>query len=1098
MPRHSVLFPAALALLVIWLAILPNPAFGKTLKFDMGPESAPVAPGFTRVTKDAAYTLEQGYGWESPPEAEFDFVDEGPDDDALVEYAWEMINANAEDSRRVGGRPYVLTILPEWGKENFSFNLMHHAGYARYKEFLEEKATALFRDGVEKPDEMVFLVKTDPGSYTVTLYIGDFRKPHGGIDVMVNGSLVASNVSPSLQMGRRFSHTLMGWYSRVMFSVDAPEGFIRIRLYGNDRPRQEIAARAGMYDKPLTSRGGHKTMSPGGTKPLVLGALFKGIPVLGITVAPREQSPIVWANGKIAATSPSAPAELLAGIQAYNAGDAVVAVQHFQSLPQGLTRAVALLYAAGHPGTLDPAPIVTGAQATLRKHLADHPDSSLAALLLEDIELFLEADYLLAHAAEEGPVTPRFKAAELLEQIPEGNPLYPQALVRIATARAGVDPHRWTWCWGEAERVLRKLDRDYPGNRYSGYQLHDDMTGWDFTEIEPDPQAPDWANEVHRMYNYGINHGLWWFRNRQQPDGSIGGGWGDDVEVGQGWQFFLAINPDVCEEFRLGALRIAEGVWQGGDIDPNRGYSSIFADVEHSAEPSGDSIPSLLLIDYGNPIYIERAMKTVKLMRDLFTGITPQGHRHFKAWHMSATEIDTENADQTQDVPLNGRAAFPGLWYTWYSRNPAAVKIFDEWASAWVEDTLRTDKGKPRGVMPSAVRFEDDTFGKTADGPWWNVPYGLGTQYHAYMYVMFIHMFEITGDEKYIEPFRASFDLWRSIPSDGPAPPGSARWALDKKFVTQGVRWLRTLCAYLGDECLQEFTDAADVAGLPFKFRLTGDKSLVVDALRKSNDGYRLGWPMNTSGAAMTDRVGAGDMLLLHSVSTGDMVNPAVTYSTKSRDFAALLLRDNTSNLKLLVYSFEAQPLDFILRPWRLQVGGTYSFRWGTDDDRDDEIDHTLGEKEFVLEHRGDPVPIVLPPRAVTVVEMTQTSPGAPLGLLPDLAAAPDDVSYAEGKLSVTVHNVGAANAGPFSVRVEQDGNLIGSRTLNGLDYPADLDAKTVALTFDLPSRPASPITVTIDPQDDIREITEVNNVAIWDPHAPPLVVPSKKERPEH
>jgi len=1080
------------------LTIFAQPALSQTLKFDMGPQTAPLAPGYIRVTTDTVYSLEQGYGWEEPADADFDFVVEGPDEQALVDYAWEMINKNAEDSRRVGGRPYTLTLLPDWDKENFGNNIMRYAGYDKYKAFLEEKADAFFRDGVEKSDEMVFVVKTDPGYYTVTLYLGDFRKPHGGIDLMANGTVVASNVRADLPMGRRFSHTLMGWYRRLAFNVDAPEGLIRIRLYGNDRARQEIAARAGMYDKPLSFRSGRKQLSPGGTKPLALGGLFKGIPVLGITVAPHEAPPLVSTHGRIAATSPKSPSTLLGGIQSYNAGDLRTAKESFDSLPSGLPKATALLFVAGHPQTLEPAPIVAEAKSILETHLKQHPESSLASVLLEDIALFEEADYLIAHASEEGAVTPRFKAAALLKQIPEDHPLYPQALVRIAAARAAVDPHRVTWCWSEAERILRELDRDYPGNRYSGYHLHDDMTGWEFTEIQPDPDAPDWANEIHRMYNYGINHALWWFRNRQQPDGSIGGGWGDDVEVGQGWQFLLMLNPAASDEFRLGALKIAEGVWQSGEIDTEAGFCKFLADVEHTAEWTGDSIPSLLYIDYGNPIYLERAMKTVKLMRDLFTGVTSRGHRHFKSWHMSATEIDTWNTDQTQDIPLNGRAAFPGLWFTWYSHNPAAIKIFDEWASAWVEDTLRTDKGKPRGVMPSAVRFKDERFGITADGPWWDAPYGFGTQYHGYIFGMFLRMLEVTGDVKYVEPFRAAVDLWRNIPADAPPTPGSARWAADNKFVIQGIRWLRTLCSYLGEASFEQFADVADIAGPTFKFSITRDKSIIVDALRKSNDAYRLNWPMNTSGAAMTDRIGSGDMLLLHGVSSGDMINPAVTYFAKTQHFAALLLRFTTKDLKLLLYSFEDRPVDFSLRPWRLQVKGTYSLRWGTDADGDDAIDRLLGENEGVLEHRGGPVTISLPPKQVVVVEMKQTKPGAPLGQLPDLAVAPDDISYADGKLTVTVHNVGAADADRFWILVKQGDHLIlASEVATGLEYPADLEPRTATLTLNVSQKPTSPVTVIIDPDDDVKEIAEVNNSATWDPNAKPLVIPGKKGTPE-
>ena len=137
------------------------------------------------------------------------------------------------------------------------------------------------------------------------------------------------------------------------------------------------------------------------------------------------------------------------------------------------------------------------------------------------------------------------------------------------------------------------------------------------------------------------------------------------------------------------------------------GFNQGIWDVQHSAEPTGD--PAFLTrIDYGNPKHVERGFRFMELFRDTFTGINPRGHRHFKSILIGAEGI-SEKEPFSCDTHYHVRAAKPGLWAMWYSGLPEAVDLFTGWADAWYEDAMRTDRGKPKCVMPSAAAYAGDT-----------------------------------------------------------------------------------------------------------------------------------------------------------------------------------------------------------------------------------------------------------------------------------------------------------------------------------------------------------------------------------------------------
>ena len=88
------------------------------------------------------------------------------------------------------------------------------------------------------------------------------------------------------------------------------------------------------------------------------------------------------------------------------------------------------------------------------------------------------------------------------------------------------------------------------------------------------------------------------------------------------------------------------------------------------------------------------------------------------------------------------------------------------------------------------------------------------------------------------------------------------------------------------------------------------------------------------------------------------------------------------------------------------------------------------------------------------------------------------EILVARGKITVTVHSLGAVNSPPSELALlDREGKILSSLSLPALKAPADLMPKTVTVAFPLPSgSKIDGASVVIDPNARIKEITRVNN----------------------
>ena len=126
-------------------------------------------------------------------------------------------------------------------------------------------------------------------------------------------------------------------------------------------------------------------------------------------------------------------------------------------------------------------------------------------------------------------------------------------------------------------------------------------------------------------------------------------------------------------------------------------------------------------------------------------------------------------------------------------------------------------------------------------------------------------------------------------------------------------------------------------------------------------------------------------------------------------DFAALVCHASEEHVRVLIYNFRSEPLRAGMRLWRLRPG-TYDVRCGPSEGGEG-LYRWAPPRSFSLADRAGPCELVIPPRREFAVDLRLVSPAELPSALPDPALGPPDVTVSEGRIEVTVHNLGSAPA---------------------------------------------------------------------------------------
>jgi hypothetical protein len=604
----------------------------------------------------------------------------------------------------------------------------------------------------------------------------------------------------------------------------------------------------------------------------------------------------------------------------------------------------------------------------------------------------------------------------------------------------------------------------------------------------------------------------WFVKFKQYPEGNIGGGWGDDVEVIGTFGYYGFTTRDASGIALEGARRMIDGMWRRSEVDPESGFCFPMADAEHSAEWTGNTLGMMTQIDFGNPTWIERSMKTAKLMRDLWTAYDKNGHRRFRANYFGGTQVGS--GDQMNDTWINYRAIRPATAVLQYNNNPVIAKLYVELAEAWLASTLSTDRGKPRGIIPAQVSFPDAILGGTNSPNWWTASHPKGTDnadwnglegtYKGYLQDVMIAAFQQTRDPKYLEPLRLEYEFakrhgnapesptgarmeipaeWRpSRPQQGEPDaaagltPGSEEWA-GRKLRGGIQRWLAVQSMLEGRKGpLRNDITKADI----IRFS---------DYILDRSQEY---WPMMTTEASATDRVDwSGSCNAFFFYTGGSWGGPywqaPITYEDTTREFCAAVMANDTQCFRILYYSLAPGAREFGILPWALEAGGRYRLVMGPDDNDDEKMDSVAESREFDFPQAGTAIRVRVDSRRVYLIEVDQIRRGRGPKRAADPGLSNEDIEFDTGfgLLTARIHNAGAEAARNVEVAFYQGapaagGRKIGQSTIPYIEAPNDLSPQTVKVGVSWkPPADGARVYVVVDPEDRMPdEITTFNNKA--------------------
>ncbi|GAJ04232.1 unnamed protein product, partial [marine sediment metagenome] len=209
-------------------------------------------------------------------------------------------------------------------------------------------------------------------------------------------------------------------------------------------------------------------------------------------------------------------------------------------------------------------------------------------------------------------------------------------------------------------------------------------------------------------------------------------------------------------------------------------------------------------------------------------------------------------------------------------------RLFAAWMDTWVDAAARAERGKPAGILPTAVHWPDGSLGGLAPD-WWD-PRNHG-EYTLYLYpsamsqmthtLLLTHY--ITGKAKYLEPIRSMANArlkYLSAPPKKQPAPGTEAWCASKLGGLSSV-----IAKYRFLTGNTEFDELIAKESLPYvRFRLDADThaspqvhrtpyggvprtdrrgalNSLVSALRNNAEALRVNFEGYTSEVRYTDRV---------------------------------------------------------------------------------------------------------------------------------------------------------------------------------------------------------------------------------------------------
>jgi hypothetical protein len=917
----------------------------------------------------------------------------------------------------------------------------------------------LYQDGVEDSKPIRFQSSVKPGVYLVTVFMGQYHRPCHDMILRINNTTVMENVDAWGNIWGSQGGTPVKSIKAV---VNADDGVILIEI--DHSPQKPESWKEYAYGEP---EGGKLWYLPRENRSSAMGVRIRGMPDWKIRSA---QYQMIFA--------------------ALYKQDIHRATKHLEELPESNKHSLDFVIVsdtvAGHIDTPDDRRIEF-LQDSLERLSILRENGDRSAEILERIEvdkrLLTALRYLRMWGFQSANqqtglnIYHRYWGAyDLCNAVAPDDPLYALSLlIRMRVSYWNGREGGWKHCYDLARQHAEELLTIYPGHALIRMYLGERIPQIDGFLPAP-PGTPRWAvlqrtaiSRLRKVIHY-------WVENRQRETGELGGGWGDDVEILRSWASLVLSTHD--EISRAGAKRIAHGIYASGVVED--GFTRGIGDVEHAAEPVSDTQPLMMAADYGNPLFYENCLATMRCMHDVWTGLNDSGNLQFRSHYYSATKVD-ENPPRSADVPLNGRAVKPGVWVVWYSGNPAVRDMLSQWCMTWIKAARRTDDGKPVGILPGSISFPEGRPGGYAERWWQTKDYfsdlpAMG--YTATLYHILLAVWVETQNETYLEPMFAALEAVRVSRELGnkEKPQGSLEWvgAIHDtgKFFDVVSKW-RILS---GDESYDDLI--LNHANGSLYYRLTGDISRLEKELESIIQGLSSNLPMITSEVLFTDRVSIPGSTALTSMMSGSFGNPtyyplhAVTWDGIGEKAAVFVQKAERKSLKAQIYAFPEEDSIVSMRLWRLAPGIYELIQEGNSSEK----------RSIHIKERGQEINLTIPGQMLTTIYIKQLNRVPQPDLLPDLAIGDRDIEHIRpGTLRIRIHNIGAAPVPPFRMRVFFPDDSFRDINCSGLPASDGFSPVIQDVNFGYPDDIKNGIfTIVLDPDNEVGEIFEGNNQVGW------------------
>jgi hypothetical protein len=441
--------------------------------------------------------------------------------------------------------------------------------------------------------------------------------------------------------------------------------------------------------------------------------------------------------------------------------------------------------------------------------------------------------------------------------------------------------------------------------------------------------APSWAIYQREGLERLADIIEWWIDNRERDNHEYGGGWGDDCEMWRWWVPVLIGFDD--PKITAAQTRFSTALLNQKHLEP--GYVTFMTDVEHSAEDLADALTPMMHLDPDNEIWKKKVFQLVDFMKTLWTGVNQRGFLQFKSTYFNAFEVHPD-PKKACDTVYHPRTIQPALLYWQRNNDEELTKLISSWMDTWVDAASRSERGKPAGIIPSAIHWPSGKIGGLGENWWDPQNHGEPTLYEwpsamDMMLNTLLLTYHMSGNEKYLQPIRTMTHIrYRYLQNPPTSTPkaGSQEWCAARMNLTNVLAKYRFLTENI------EFDQFLLTENDPYiSYRLKNNKERLEEYYKRFTESLRYNFEGFTSEVRYTDRVlrfptlfgkdslspipintktGTNNTKLLYSSTTGDPGDIGyfplnrIRWLTPPRDIAALVTDANSSTFEAQLYHF--------------------------------------------------------------------------------------------------------------------------------------------------------------------------------------------------